>query len=309
MSGRNNLPAKKAYLKRVSWVQIPFSLQYIFLNNSIIIKNMIGPIDQLDNITYYINNIKKYPRLSEEEEFSYFKKYKENNCLESKNTIINCHLRFVVHIAKQYMGSNFSLLDLIQEGNVGLIKSMKNYDYTAGIRFVTYANHYIKAEILNFIKYNDIVPFCTTQSRRKIFFNRELVYDINGKVNDIKKTANKLNVSENDIKEFIKFNQPIVELYRISKDGDEELNHEVDDLSYDPIEDLIQHEEKQLILKKISCRVDSLNDRDKFIITHRIINEEKKTLKDLSEIYNISCERVRQLENHALKKIKDGITI
>jgi RNA polymerase sigma-32 factor len=261
----------------------------------------------------YMAELSNYPVLSREEEYELAMKYKKDGDLDAARKLVSSNLKFVVKVANEYKNYGLNTMDLIQEGNIGLMQAVKGFDPNKGYRIISYAVWWIRAYIQNYIiKSWSLVKVGTTQAQRKLFYklrstkNQLELGDGNLSPEDYKELADKLNVS----------NQAVIEMDKrmggkdFSLDaeikGDTELSH-MDFLADDDVnqEELITKAEEDDIVK--SGMVDALKvlkDRERFIIENRILSDKPLTLEELGEKYNISRERVRQIENAALKKMK-----
>lgn len=271
--------------------------------------NLRLPIGSLEAYLHYINQI---PLLSQEEEFDLATRLQKNNELEAAKRLILAHLRYVARIAKGYLGYGLPLADLIQEGNVGLMKAVKRFDPTMGVRLVTFAMHWIKAEIHEYILRNwRIVKVATTKAQRKLFFNlrnlkKHLGWMSHQEVNDI---ANDLGVKPETVRE--------MEMRLTTSDASFESHSEHDDdepvfapaayledQRYNPEHQLENANWQEQSNETIYQALEQLDERSQDIIRTRWLDEDKLTLQDLAEKYQISAERVRQLEKNAMQKIR-----
>ncbi len=261
----------------------------------------------------YMAEISNYPVLSREEEYELAMKYKNDGDLDAARKLVSSNLKFVVKVANEYKNYGFNTMDIIQEGNIGLMHAVKGFDPTKGYRLISYAVWWIRAYIQNYIiKSWSLVKLGTTQAQRKLFYklrstkNQLELGDGNLSAEDYKELAEKLNVSDEAVMEMDKrMGSKDLSLDAEIK-GDNDLSH-LDFLAGDDQnqEDLITKVEQDEIVK--SGMVDALKtlkDRERFIIENRILADKPLTLEELGEKYNISRERVRQIENAALKKMK-----
>ena len=261
----------------------------------------------------YISSVRSIPILSAQEELDYFKKLEQGD-LEAAKVIIISHLRFVAHIAKGYLGYGLSESDLIQEGNVGLMKAVKKFNPDVGVRLITFAVHWIKAEINEYIIKNwRIVKIATTKAQRKLFFNlrKNKDYDTFFAKKEINSLAERIGVLPSEViemeKRFLNYDACLDAPVEASEDCSSEslsLHSLVPDQKSDLYADV---EQEDLLKKQISSlrsNLSALDDRSRDIIQSRWLLEKKITLKELSERYNISAERVRQVEAEALLKLK-----
>lgn len=265
------------------------------------------------SINAYVSSVSSFDVLSQEREQQLATEFVESGNLNAARELILSHLRFVVHIAKSYNGYGLGLADLIQEGNVGLMKAVKRFDPTKGVRLVSFAVHWIKAEIHEYILKNwRIVKIATTKAQRKLFFNlRSAKKSLAWLTNDeTKAIANDLGVSEADVRQMegrltsfdLGFDAPA--------DADDEQASQapayfLEDSNADPAA-LCEGDnwnEQQATL--LSEALKTLDERSQNILAARWLNEDNKaTLHDLADQYGVSAERIRQLEKNAMKKLK-----
>jgi RNA polymerase sigma-32 factor len=261
----------------------------------------------------YLNVVRQMPQLTSEEEHELAVRYHNEGDLEAARQLVMTNLRFVVHIARGYSGYGLSMPDLIQEGNVGLMKAVKRFDPTMGVRLVSFAVHWIKAEIHEYVIKNwGIVKIATTKAQRKLFFNlRKMKKDLNWlSHDDAQMIAADLNVDLSDVYEMEKRLSSHDMSFDMSNDDDDEnVSAPVNYLqSYhaDPAELLEasdwEGKEHDLLIEAMK----SLDERSIDILTSRWLIEKKATLQDLAAKYNVSAERIRQLEQNAMKKIRNA---
>lgn len=272
----------------------------------------LPPIASLD---LYIQAVNRIPLLTAEEETRLAKKLKEEEDLEAARLLIMSHLRLVVSIARRFNGYGLSFGDLIQEGNVGLMKAVKRYDYENGARLVSFAVHWIKAEIHEFVLKNwRIVKVATTKAQRKLFFNlRSMKSSLDSLSNkEIHQISEELNVKVSDVTEME------TRLSGSDLTLDPLGNNEEDD--YSPISYLQSAnlepsavlEQKQMGLAQkegLATALANLDDRSRAIIEARWLNgDDQSTLHELAAQYGVSAERIRQIEAQAMKKMKVAMT-
>jgi RNA polymerase sigma-32 factor len=265
----------------------------------------------------YLNLVRQMPRLSAEQERELTIQYRDNGDLEAARELVMTNLRFVVHVARGYSGYGLSMPDIIQEGNVGLMKAVKRFDPDMGVRLVSFAVHWIKAEIHEYVIKNwGIVKVATTKAQRKLFFNlRKSKQNLGWLSNDeAQAMAEDLNVDLSDIYEMemrlggrdMSFDMPIDE------SADESFaapstylqQHGADPAELFENADWEGHEQ-DLLTKALAC----LDERSLDILSSRWLAEKKATLHELAERYNVSAERIRQLEQNAMKKIRASVTL
>ncbi|MEE9175601.1 MAG: RNA polymerase sigma factor RpoH [Thermodesulfobacteriota bacterium] len=261
----------------------------------------------------YMTEISNYPVLSREEEYELAMKYKNDGDLVAARKLVTSNLKFVVKVANEYKNYGLNTMDIIQEGNVGLMHAVKGFDPTKGYRVISYAVWWIRAYIQNYIiKSWSLVKVGTTQAQRKLFYklrstkNQMEIGEGNLSSEDYKELADKLNVTYEAV---IEMDQRMG-----SKDlsldaeikSDTNLSH-MDFLADDEEnqEDLITKvEEEKRVKSGMVDALKTLKDRERYIVENRILADKPLTLEELGTKYNISRERVRQIENAALKKMK-----
>ena len=280
--------------------------------NTALISATLPPIASLD---LYIQAVNKIPLLTAEEESSLAKRLKVENDLDAARILVMSHLRLVVSIARRFNGYGLPFADLIQEGNIGLMKAVKRYDYENGARLVSFAMHWIKAEIHEFVLKNwRIVKIATTKAQRKLFFNlRSMRSDLDTlDSNEIDRISKALNVKTSDVSEMeARMSGHDLALDPLSMDEDNEYSP----ISYLPTPDLDPSqtlEEKQLEKNQsegLTAALLILDERSRAIIQARWLNEkDQSTLHELADRYGVSAERIRQIETQAMKKMRIAIS-
>ncbi len=264
----------------------------------------------------YIQSVNQIPMLSAEDELEFAKRYRDSGDLEAARELVLAHLRFVVRLANGYGGYGLSKADLIQEGNVGLMKAVKRFDPEVGVRLVSFAVHWIRAEMHEFILRNwRIVKVATTKSQRKLFFNLRSAKKRLGWMNknEVDGVAKDLGVSARDVLEMEKR----LSAHDASFDGPVAENDEaeifvpsgyLEDQGPGPEEqiELLQHD--HINHQQLTVAMQGLDDRCREIIQRRWLNENKSTLHNLASDFNVSAERIRQLEQNAMKKLKQAMS-
>ena len=264
------------------------------------------------DIESYLSSVHSIPILSKEEEQELALRLYEEDDLDAARQLVIHHLRFVVHIARSYQGYGLPLGDIIQEGNVGLMKAVDKYDPHRGVKVVSFAVHWIKAEIHEYILKNwRLVKIATTKAQRKLFFNlrskkksldwltkeeaEKIASDLNVEVKDVLHMENRL--SSNDSS----FDAPIP-----TGDDDEIMApaQYLEDKRYDPEVIVASEQADQVNKEELIAALKMLDDRSKDILQRRYLSDDKATLHDLADEYKVSAERIRQIENSALKKLK-----
>ena len=250
--------------------------------------------------------------LSAEEEQSLARRLHELNDLEAARHLVMSHLRFVARVARGYRGYGLPQADLIQEGNIGLMKAVKRFDPEMGVRLVSFAVHWIRAEIHEFILRNwRIVKVATTKAQRKLFFNLRSSKKRLGWMNqdEVNAVARDLGVSAADVMEMEKRLNARDEAYDGPVEQDQENEAFIPagylaDSRASPEEQLATEQTDQNNRQKLASALLSLDDRSRDIIRQRWLNEDKTTLHSLAADYGVSAERIRQLEANALKKLR-----
>jgi RNA polymerase sigma-32 factor len=262
----------------------------------------------------YISEINRFPVLSAEEEFKLAVRFKKYNDVEAAEKLVVSNLRFVVKIAHEYRNYGVKLSDLIQEGNIGLMHAVKKFDPYKGYRIISYAVWWIRAYIQNYIiKTWSLVKIGTTQAQRKLFFKlsqaKKRLETLSQKNPEFGEIAESLGVKEHEIEEMdlrLSHRDLSLDAY-ISDEG--ETSH-IDYLTYkgeDQEMALIKKEEMDLVKRNIAGALTNLNERESYIVKHRIMTDNPITLQEIGSKYNITRERARQIEKQALKKLRLAI--
>ncbi|MCW7537407.1 RNA polymerase sigma factor RpoH [Aquabacterium sp. A7-Y] len=286
-------------------------------------------VPSLGNLDAYISAVNRLPMLTLEEEQSYARKFREHNDLQAAGKLVLSHLRLVVSVSRQYLGYGLPHGDLIQEGNVGLMKAVKRFDPDQGVRLVSYALHWIKAEIHEYILKNwRMVKVATTKAQRKLFFNlRSMKQSLKEEASDaevhrstltdreIEAVARELNVKREEV----------AEMETRLSGGDVALEPSVDDgeESYAPIAYLadesseptrVMESQRRDVLASdgITSALNALDDRSRRIVEERWlkVNDDGSggmTLHELASEYGVSAERIRQIEVAAMKKMRKSL--
>jgi RNA polymerase sigma-32 factor len=265
----------------------------------------------------YVNTVSHMPKLTREQEYDLAVKYRDQGDLEAARKLVMSNLRFVAHVARGYSGYGLPLADVMQEGNVGLMKAVKRFDPEVGVRLVSFAIHWIRAEIHEYVIKNwRIVKVATTKAQRKLFFNLRKSKKGLGWLSkdDAEAIADNLNV---DLKIVYEMEERL--------DGrdmafDLPSNDSSEDNISAPVNYLEQHEaDPALLVEKadwkgheeglLSQALAELDERSQDILNSRWLSEKKATLHDLAARYNVSAERIRQLEKNAMKKLKAAVVL
>ena len=269
------------------------------------------------NLESYINSIHGIGILSSEEEKKLAEDLYYRNDLDAARKLVLAHLRFVVHIAKTYSGYGLSEADLIQEGNIGLMKAVRRFNPEVGVRLISYAVHWIKAEIHEYVLRNwKIVKIATTKAQRKLFFNlRSKKKDLGWLTEEeVKSISKDLGVKPSEVKEMEKRLSGIdMSFDPLEGDENEEANYApanyLQDSSANPSEIIEKEDDSTLNTTQLYEALKQLDDRSRDIIYDRWLSDEKLTLHELAEKYGISAERVRQIEQNAMKKVKHNFPL
>ena len=274
---------------------------------------LAGPVGSLDA---YIQAVGAIPVLSKEDEQALAMRFHDEEDLDAARELVMAHLRFVVHIAKGYTGYGLPLNDLIQEGNVGLMKAVKRFDPEYDVRLVSFAVHWIRAEIHEFVLKNwRIVKVATTKAQRKLFFNlRKSKQKLGWLSNeDVDSLSENLNVDVSTVREMesrlsgadVSFDMPAdSDDDHFSASPEQYLSNE----AADPAHIVAQQEYTEQRNESLAMAIRELDQRSRDIVTRRWLSEEKPTLHDLAAEYGVSAERIRQIEKRAMERMKDVIT-
>lgn len=265
------------------------------------------------NLGAYISTVNQIPILTAEQEKELAERYFNDQDLDAAKMLVMSHLRFVVHIARSYAGYGLPQGDLIQEGNLGLMKAVKRFDPNMGVRLVSFAVHWIKAEIHEYVIRNwRIVKIATTKAQRKLFFNLRSLKKSSKKLTleEAKSIANDLNVTPEQVLEM----EGRLTAYDAAFEAQGEDNDEtptyvapalyLEDNRYDPAR-LVENEDyEEQSSQALHQAMGQLDDRSRNILKRRWLDDDKSTLHELAAEYNVSAERIRQLEKNAMEKIK-----
>lgn len=266
------------------------------------------------SIEGYIRAANEYPMLTTEEEKELAERLYYHEDLDAAKKLILSHLRFVIHVARGYSGYGLPQADLIQEGNIGLMKAVKRFNPEVGVRLVSFAVHWIKAEIHEYVLRNwRIVKVATTKAQRKLFFNLRKTKQRLGwfNENEVDMVANELGVSKEDV----------IEMESRMSGADVGFDLPTDDAETETYSPALYLEDKSSnfaaalenenfesqATEQLGAALQSLDARSQDIIKARWLDDNKATLHDLAAKYNVSAERIRQLETNALKKLKSAV--
>jgi len=281
------------------------------MTTSLLPLSSLSPGRDLDA---YLQTLSNFPVLSAEEEKVLAERFYYDNDLDAARELVLCHLRFVAHLARSYKGYGLPQGDLIQEGNVGLMKAVKRFNPEVGVRLVSFAVHWIKAEMHEFILRNwRIVKVATTKAQRKLFFNlrssKKRLAWLTGE--ETKAMADQLGVSEQEVTRMegrlaasdMAFDgyvtddeQPVAPAHFLEREGTNPA-------------DLVADEDwREDVSGKLAVALGQLDERSKEIIQRRWLVDDKSTLHTLAEEFDVSAERIRQIEKNAMKKLKAAIS-
>ncbi|HUG03434.1 MAG TPA: RNA polymerase sigma factor RpoH [Steroidobacteraceae bacterium] len=279
-------------------------------NSSLVLTGPVGSLDA------YIAQVSAIPMLSREDELALARRYREHDDLDAARDLVLSHLRFVVHIARGYLGYGLPVGDLIQEGNVGLMKAVKRFDPDMGVRLVSFAVHWIRAEIHEFVIRNwRLVRVATTKAQRKLFFNlRRMKKNLAWLSDDeARAVAGELGVEPSEVRE--------MEQRLSSRDLSFDPAPNTDDdegivspslylpsAEVDPATAIEKEQWEGAVAESLSAAISTLDERSRAVVRARWLAEEKRTLQDLADDYGVSAERIRQIESVAIKKLRAAMT-
>lgn len=269
----------------------------------------IGSTDGLDQ---YIRLVKSFPMLSAEDEFALATRLQKDNDLEAAKQLILSHMRLVVSIARGYSGYGLPQADLIQEGNIGLMKAVRKFDPERGVRLVSFAIHWIKAEIHEYIVRNwRLVKIATTKAQRKLFFNLRSMKQGLGTLDtkEVKHIADELNVKPEEVLEMeARMNGHEISLEGYADDDGEEVYSPIaylEDPNAEPSEFLAERQAERLEMSGLAQAMENLDERSRRIVQARWLQEENSaTLHELADEFGVSAERIRQIEQKAMQKMR-----
>lgn len=278
-------------------------------------KSMALALPQTGSLDSYIQYVSGINMLAAEEERALATQLREHEDLESARRLIMSHLRFVVHIAKSYSGYGLPQADLVQEGNIGLMKAVKRFDPTMGVRLVSFAVHWIKAEIHEYVLRNwRIVKVATTKAQRKLFFNlrknkKRLGWFTHEEVQTV---AKELGVSTKEVLQMEARMSSQDQAFDLSADDDENGSFApvqyLEDKSEDVETSVINADWDKAAATRLYSALKTLDERSQHILQTRWLSDEKTTLQDLADKYSVSAERVRQIEKNAMRKLQNAMS-
>jgi RNA polymerase sigma-32 factor len=267
-----------------------------------------GPVGSLDA---YIDRVSQIPVLSKEDEVALAMRFRSEADLDAARQLVLSHLRFVVHIARGYLGYGLPMGDLVQEGNVGLMKAVKRFDPAVGVRLVSFAVHWIRAEIHEYVLRNwRLVKVATTKSQRKLFFNlRRMKKNLTWlSEEETKAVARDLGVEVSDVREMEQRLSARDMSFDPTPESDEEDTYSpamyLPASHADPAIEVEREEWDEDSSDRLSIALEKLDERSRNILKRRWMTDDKATLHELADEYGISAERVRQVETNAISKLK-----
>ncbi|MGF1779589.1 RNA polymerase sigma factor RpoH [Vibrio nomapromontoriensis] len=269
-----------------------------------------------DSLDGYIRSVNSYPMLTPDEERGLAERLHYKGEIDAAKGLILSHLRFVVHVARGYSGYGLPMADLVQEGNIGLMKAVKRFNPEVGVRLVSFAVHWIKAEIHEYVLRNwRIVKVATTKAQRKLFFNlrkskKRLGWFNNGEVETV---AKELGVEPSEVREMesrLAAQDPTFEMP--TDDDDTGVSYTapslyLEDRSSDLADNVEAENWENHTNTRLGHALSTLDERSQHIVRSRWLNDNKSTLQDLADNYGVSAERIRQLEKNAMKKLKAAV--
>ena len=269
-------------------------------------------VSAVGSIDAYIAGAKRFPILTEEEEFRLATRFREEDDLEAARQLVLSHLRLVISIARGYLGYGLPHADLIQEGNIGLMKAVKRFDPTQGVRLVSFAIHWIKAEIHEYVLRNwRMVKLATTKAQRKLFFNLRGMKSGSEtlKPAQIADVAHRLSVKPEEVIEMetrLSGHDVTLEANGEDEEGFAPIAY-LEDSRSEPTRVLERRDNDRLQSEGLRAALSGLDERSRRIVEARWLSEESLTLHDLAAEFNVSAERIRQIEAKALQKMKSHL--
>ena len=263
----------------------------------------------------YLQAVHTIPMLSEDEERHLAEQFRDHEDLEAARRLVLSHLRFVARVARGYSGYGLPQADLIQEGNVGLMKAVKRFDPTLGVRLVSFAVHWIRAEIHEYILRNwRIVKVATTKAQRKLFFNLRSAKKRLGWMNhqEVEEVAADLGVPSRTVLEMEQRLHARDTPFDLPVDADGDVaapSGWIEDRRFNPEQQVEAEEWEASSTRSLYEALETLDDRSRSILTRRWLQEEKSTLQELADEYGVSAERIRQIEKNAMKKLRGRIEV
>ena len=271
----------------------------------------------LGDLTAYNSATRQIPILTAEQEYDLAVRLHDENDLKAAQKLVVSHLRFVAHIARSYSGYGLSEADLIQEGSIGLMKAVKRFDPYKGVRLVSFAVYWIRAEIHEFVLRNwRIVKIATTKAQRKLFFNLRSTKKRLAWFNkeEVESVAKDLGVTTKDVYEMeSRLTGADIGFDNSNDDDDADFVYPspaayLEDLTHEPSLAIEEANHSEFENNRLQNALQTLDERSQDIVTRRWLNEDKSTLQELANQYSVSAERIRQLENNAMKKLRQAMS-
>nr|WP_284694479.1 RNA polymerase sigma factor RpoH [Geomonas sp. Red32] len=267
----------------------------------------------IDNLTLYLAEINRFPLLSAEEETDLAYRFRNDGDLEAAHRLITANLRFVVKVAGEYRSYGMKMLDLIQEGNIGLMMAVRKFDPSKGVRLISYAVWWIRAYIQNhIISAWSLLKIGTTQAQRKLFFKlnqaKQAIMNMTGE-SDLHSTALALHVKDSEAQEMEQRLRGELSLDVEMMGGESGTFLETLPDSRQNQEEMLAERQETVILERgVASALQTLNEKERFVIENRVTADTPMTLQEIADHFSISRERVRQIEEGALKKMKRFLT-
>jgi len=285
------------------------------MSTALVANNLPIPSAAIGSVDAYINVVHQIPVLTLDEEQALARRYNGENDLDAAKRLVLAHLRFVVHVARGYNGYGLQISDLIQEGNIGLMKAVKRFNPDMGVRLVSFAVHWIRAEMHEFILRNwRIVKIATTKAQRKLFFNLRKSKKRLGWMNakEVQAVAKDLGVPVADVLEMESRLSGHDMAFDAPTDSDDDVRPApvayLVDSAADPYHSLENDDQEESDLDSLKRGLAKLDNRSRDIIQRRWLRDENKaTLQELADEYGVSAERIRQIEVAAMKKMKKAL--
>jgi len=263
----------------------------------------------IDSLTLYLAEINRFPLLSADEEQNLAQRFRNEGDLEAAQTLITSNLRFVVKVAGEYRSYGMKMLDLIQEGNIGLMMAVRKFDPNKGVRLISYAVWWIRAYIQNhIISAWSLLKIGTTQAQRKLFFKlnqaKQAIINMTGE-SDLHSTALSLDVKDVEAQEMEQRlrGELSLDVEMFEGEGGSYLES-LPDQRQNQEELLAEYQETRQLERNVAHALQNLNEKERFVIEHRVTADDPMTLQEIADHFSLSRERVRQIEDGALKKMK-----
>uniref|UniRef100_C6E044 RNA polymerase sigma factor n=1 Tax=Geobacter sp. (strain M21) TaxID=443144 RepID=C6E044_GEOSM len=268
----------------------------------------------IDNLTLYLTEINRFPLLTADEEMDLACRFRREGDLEAAHRLITSNLRFVVKIAGEYRSYGMKMLDLIQEGNIGLMMAVRKFDPDKGVRLISYAVWWIRAYIQNhIISAWSLLKIGTTQAQRKLFFKlnqaKQAIVNMTGE-GDLHAAAISLDVKDHEAQEMEQRlrGELSLDVEMFEGEGGGTFLESLPDLRQNQEEMLAERQETTILERNVASALEDLNEKERFVIEQRVAAENPMTLQEIADHFSISRERVRQIEEGALKKMKRFLT-